>query len=89
MRLPLNWRLWCVVMLPLILLFVGAIGYRMVGGDEWTWSDAIFMSAITLTTVGYGETRPLTAEGRWFTIVFLFVGVFTLFFTATEIIRAM
>jgi voltage-gated potassium channel len=46
------------------------------------------MSAITLTTVGYGETHPLTSGGRAFAILFLFTGVFLLFYSATETIRA-
>ncbi len=46
------------------------------------------MAAITLTTVGYGETHTLSDPGRLFTIVYLFTGVFLLFYTATETIRA-
>jgi voltage-gated potassium channel len=46
------------------------------------------MTVITLTTVGYGEVHPLSDAGRWFTMVLLLVGVFTLFFAATEIVRA-
>ncbi len=90
MRLPvpLHLRFWFAVCIPFILLVVGAVGYRAIEGDEWTWTDAIYMAAITLTTVGYGETHPLTTGGRWFTIIFLFGGVFTLFYTATEIIRS-
>jgi voltage-gated potassium channel len=72
---------------PIVLLFVGAAGFKLTGHDGWRWFDAIYMSAITLTTVGYGETHPLDDGGRLFAIVFLFVGVFTLFYTATEIVR--
>ena len=87
-HIPLPWRLRIAIAIPLILVVVGAIGYRWIEGPDWTWNDAFYMSAITLTTVGYGETRPLSQEGRVFTIFFLFGGVFTLFFTATEILRA-
>jgi voltage-gated potassium channel len=76
------------VTIPFLLLGIGAAGYKTFGGPEWTWGDALYMSGITLTTVGYGETHPLDASGRVFTVVFLFVGVFVLFYTATEIIRA-
>src|SRR5262245_54002233 len=87
MTYPRHWRLWLAFLVPFLLLVVGAVSYRLIEGDEWTWADAIYMSAITLTTVGYGETHPLSQPGRWFTIVFLFSGVFTLFYTATELIR--
>src|SRR5262245_38147474 len=84
--LPL--RLWIAAAVPFALLGFGAAGFKATGGHEWTWFDALYMSAITLTTVGYGETHPLTAEGRAFAIVFLFGGVFLLFYSATESIRA-
>lgn len=82
-------RAWFAVLTPFLLLGIGAIGFKATGQeDQWTWFDAIYMSAITLTTVGYGETHPLTPEGRVFAMFFLFGGVFVLFFVATEVIRA-
>ncbi|QQE66779.1 potassium channel protein [Leptolyngbya sp. BL0902] len=60
------------VALALILL-TGALWYKYVEG--WDWIDAIYMSVITLTTVGFGEINPLTARGRLFTMVFLLAGV--------------
>src|SRR5262245_18587547 len=84
--LPL--RVWIALSVPFALLAFGAAGFKATGGPEWTWFDALYMSAITLTTVGYGETHPLTAGGRVFAIVFLFGGVFLLFYAATETIRA-
>lgn len=81
------WRLRISLMIPLLLLVVGAVCYRVIEGPEWTWSDAFYMSAISLTTVGYAETHPLSPEGRIFTIIFLFNGVFVLFYTASEILR--
>jgi voltage-gated potassium channel len=81
-------RVWIAVAVPFALLGFGAVGFKATGGPEWTWPDAVYMSAITLTTVGYGETHPLNANGRWFAIVFLFFGVFLLFYSATETIRA-
>jgi len=84
--LPL--RLWVAAAIPFALLAFGAAGFKATGGREWTWFDALYMSAITLTTVGYGETHPLNAGGRVFAMIFLFGGVFLLFYSATESIRA-
>jgi voltage-gated potassium channel len=81
-------RLWVAAAVPFVLLAFGTAGFKVTGGPEWTWFDALYMSAITLTTVGYGETHPLSGEGRAFAIVFLFGGVFLLFYSATESIRA-
>lgn len=84
----LSTRVWLSLATPFLLLILGTVGYKVLGGAEWTWFDALYMSAITLTTVGYGETHTLDTAGRLFTIVFLFGGVFTLFYVATAIIRA-
>lgn len=81
-------RLYVAIAVPILLTGFGTVGYKLIGGDEWDWFDALYMSAITLTTVGYSETHPLSPLGRIFTIFFLYIGVFTLFYTASEIIRA-
>jgi voltage-gated potassium channel len=60
----------------------GTVGYfwlwRAVGG---TWLDALFMTVTTITTVGYGEVKPLDSLGRIFTMIIAVVGVGSLFYT--------
>ena len=47
---------------------VGAAGYRWIEG--WNWDDALYMTVITTTAVGFHEVHPLSAAGRsWTTIV--------------------
>ena len=53
------------------IIAAGTIGYMLIEG--WSLSDAIYMTMITITTVGYGEVHPLTTGGRIFSI-FLIVG---------------
>jgi voltage-gated potassium channel len=52
---------------------IGTLWYRVVEG--WSWSDAVYMTIITLATVGYGETNPLGNRGRLFTISLILMGV--------------
>jgi voltage-gated potassium channel len=62
---------------PLIAVFAtilfGTIGYHKLEG--WPWFDGLYMTVITLATIGYGEVRPLTPAGRAFTIILIIVGV--------------
>ena len=75
-----------VTLLPLLLLVGGTAGYRLIEG--WSVFDALYMSVITLTTVGFGEVHPLSRGGRAFTVFLALGGVFTLFYAATEVTRA-
>ncbi|HEY9600141.1 MAG TPA: potassium channel protein [Allocoleopsis sp.] len=52
---------------------IGTLWYRFMEG--WSWSDALYMTVITLATVGYGETNPLGHRGRLFTIALILMGV--------------
>ncbi len=51
----------------------GTIGYCLL--EKWSWFDGLYMTVITLATIGYGETHPLTPAGRAFTLVLIVVGV--------------
>ena len=51
--------------LMIALVVLGTVGYALVEG--WNWDDGFFMAVITMSTVGYGEPRPLTPIGRLFT----------------------
>jgi voltage-gated potassium channel len=68
------------------LLVLGTVGYQLVEG--WGWFDALYMTAITITTVGFLEVHPMGAGGRVFTMVLALGGVFTAFYAAAEFIRA-
>ena len=62
-----------LIFLVVVLFGIGTVGYILIEG--WDWPDAFYMTAITLTTVGFGEVRPLSAIGRLFTIFLILSGV--------------
>ncbi len=55
------------------LLLFGTIGYVIIEG--YALLDAIYMTFITFSTVGFGEVRPLGVPGRVFTILLILFGV--------------
>mgnify|MGYP005844403155 CR=1 FL=1 len=62
-----------LAMLSLVsLILIGTIGYELLEG--WNGIDALFMTMITLTTVGFGEVHPLDQNGRIFTIGLILMG---------------
>lgn len=65
-------RLAKVFCLLILLTSFGVIGYRAVEG--WPWSDCLYMTVITLSTVGFQEAAPLSDEGRLFTVVLIVAG---------------
>src|SRR5262249_10296121 len=63
----------------------GTVGYTVIEG--WPWFDALYMTVITPSPIGYGETHPLSTQGRLFTIFLILGGVFTFLYASTEAIR--
>jgi voltage-gated potassium channel len=61
------------IIVILTLLFAGTTGYRLIEG--WPLFDSLYMTVITITTVGYGEVHELSRGGRIFT-VFLIMSSF-------------
>ena len=66
-------RILYVLIVILIVFFGGATFYHYV--EKWRYLDALYFSAATMTTVGYGDISPRTDTGKVFTIFFVFMGV--------------
>ncbi len=79
-------RLLLFFSIPFVLVLLGTVGYRLIEG--WSLFDSLYMTVITVTTVGYLEVHALSREGRTFTMLLALGGVFALFFAAAEIFRA-
>lgn len=62
---------------------VGTIGYSLLEG--WPLLDALYMTVITLTTVGYGEVRELDPPGQLFTIVLIMTSVGIVAYSASAV----
>lgn len=56
-----------------IVLLIGVLGYRLIEG--WDWLECLYMTVITVSTVGIMEVHPLSDSGRLFTIFMILFGV--------------
>ncbi len=71
------------IMILIAMIIIGTFFYHFIEG--WAYLDALYFTAVTATTVGYGDFHPETSIGKIFTIVFSFVVIalvlyfFTLF----------
>jgi voltage-gated potassium channel len=57
----------------LLVVSIGTLGYMQIEG--WNVLDSVYMTVITLASVGFMEVHPLSSEGRVFTIVLIAVGL--------------
>ena len=69
-----NKRKW-IILYFVTLAAVGSIGFYVIGGDQWSWIDSLYMTIITLSTVGYGEVHTLTGAGKIWSILIIIFGV--------------
>lgn len=69
----------------IILVFTtGTLGYMFLEG--WPFLDALYMTITTLSTVGYGEVRPLDTSGKLFTCILILTGVGTATYAFSRVI---
>ncbi len=68
-------RLQYAVVMVLCVLGFGTIGYMIL--EKYTLIEALYMTVITIATVGFQEIRILSDNGRLFTIFLIFLGIGT------------
>jgi voltage-gated potassium channel len=71
----------------LLVVMGGTIGYVLIEGMNFF--DALYMTTITVTTIGFREVFPLSDSGRMFTILLAFAGVGVILLIASEFARVM
>lgn len=68
-----------------IVFIAGPIGYILI--EDMSFTNALYMTVITVFTVGFREVRVLSTAGQYFTIFVIFFGVFALFFIISSLIE--
>jgi voltage-gated potassium channel len=78
-RLILFKGLFKPLFLLLTLILAGTVGYMLIEG--FNFLDSLYMTIITIASVGFSEVHPLSEMGRIFTIILILInlGLFTYF----------
>jgi voltage-gated potassium channel len=85
---PMFKRLFYGLVAILIVIVGGGFGYYLIGDGKWPLGDCLYMTVITVTTVGYAEVLPnmdVTEYARMFTVALLVFGTGTIVFFASTV----
>jgi len=66
-------KIYTALLLLLVLISIGSLGYMTI--ENYAFIDALYMTVITITTVGFKEANPLDFQGKIFTIILIFTSV--------------
>ena len=80
-------RLLVAISISLAIVVTGTVGYMAIEG--WGLSDALYMTVITISTVGFGEVHKVGGLGRVLTIILVFCGVGLTLFVAGSVVEFM
>ena len=75
------------VLLTIVILSFGTAGYMIIEG--WGIFDAVYMTVITISTVGYGEVHEISRIGQLFTVFLVFAGVGFCIYVAGSVVQFM
>ena len=64
-----------IVVYFVLLLTIGSAGFYFIGGEKWSLIDSLYMTVITLSTVGYGEVHKLDDLAKIWSILLIIFGV--------------
>src|SRR5215211_6364541 len=84
--LPSRARVRIVLMAVLAALAVGTVVFHLLEG--WSILDSLYVTAQTVTTVGFGDITPHTTMGRIFATVFMIVGVGIVLYALTSTVQS-
>ena len=78
-------KVFISIVILILLVGGGTVGYAFIEG--WNIFEALYMTTITLATVGYSEVHKLSLNGQIFTIVLIVFGVGTITYTLSSVIQ--
>ncbi|TYB74538.1 potassium channel protein [Bizionia gelidisalsuginis] len=76
-------KIYTALTLLALVLLCGILGFRMISG--FSWIDSLYMTVITITTVGFGEVQPLDDASKIFTVFLILSSVIIVGYALTVI----
>jgi len=76
-------RLYIAIVFVLIVIAIGVIGYMTISGDNFV--DSLYMTIITMSTVGFSEIHALSVQGKLFTIFLIVISIVVYGYTFASI----
>ncbi len=80
-------KIICVVILFILILSIGTIGYMTL--EHLDFLDSLYLTTISITTVGYGDIVPIHPLGKIFTVCLVFAGVGLVMYTFSKVTETM
>ena len=84
--LPARARIRIVLMAVFASMLLGTVTFHLLEG--WSILDSLYVTAQTVTTVGFGDLTPRTALGRVFATFFMVVGVGIVLYALTSTVQS-
>ena len=66
-------RIYVAIILLVCVLLIGIVGFKSI--SHYSWVDSLYMTVITITTVGFGEVQPLDDTSKIFTVFLILLSV--------------
>lgn len=68
-----------------LIIAVGSAGYMFIEG--WDFLDSLYMTVITIASVGYKEVHDLSPNGKIFTVILIICGVGSVAYALTAVAK--
>ncbi len=69
--------------LIIILVCTGVLGFMFL--EDWNFTDSLYMTFVTISTVGFSEVHPLSPSGRYFTVFMILVSLLIIGYLITTL----
>ncbi len=76
-------KIYTALFLVVLTILIGILGYRFVA--DYSWIDSVYMTVITISTVGFSEVAPLNTGAKIFTIILILCSVIIVGFAISVI----